>query len=501
MPLPQEVADEMAPDEAVTTGDQDTHGPEDTGGCCPPPSPSAGGPVFMKFPALSRPGRRSGGPCRYPVRALPEVAGSSCCKQWPPDGNTCGPVHLGIASRFEGSSLDLFAKAREYDRAKVLIESGLYPYFRAISESEGGRRVRIDGRELVMAGSNNYLGLTHDPRVRQAAKQAVDDFGSGCTGSRFLNGTLTLHKDLEARLAKWLRKEACITSATGFQTNLGAIECLASKHDVIFGDRDNHASLIDGCRLAYAKLMKYGHNDMAELELKLQTVPVPEKGGRLIVTDGVFSMLGDLAPVPEIVELAKKYEARVMVDDAHAVGVLGDGGRGTSEHFGVHDEVDLIVGTFSKSFACVGGFIAGPADVIDYVQHMSRSVIFSASMTPSNVATVSACLDIIENEPERRTQLWANVAKMRDGLRELGFDLIEGGGPILSVVIGEEIATLEFNRLLVEEGVFVNAVLSPAVPDGMCLLRTSYMATHTEEDLEMILSAFRRVADRMRIAR
>lgn len=397
--------------------------------------------------------------------------------------------------------MDLFDKAQRYSRAEDIRNAGLYPYFRAIGESHGGRRVTIDGRELVMAGSNNYLGLTHDPRVIAATKAAVDEFGSGCTGSRFLNGTLTLHKDLEARLARWLKKEACITSATGFQTNLGALECLAHKHDVIFGDRDNHASLIDGCRLAYGKLIKYSHNDVEDLAQKLETVPIPEKGGRLIVTDGVFSMLGDLAPVPEIVKLAKQYGARVMVDDAHAVGVLGEGGRGTSEHLGVHDEVDLIVGTFSKSFACVGGFIAGPRKVIDYVQHTSRSVIFSASMTPASVATVSTCLDIIEREPERRTQLWRNVARMKEGFRELGFETIEGGGPILSIVIGEERSTLEFNARLVEQGVFVNPVITPAVPEGMGLLRTSYMATHTDEDLDLILQAFRRVAEQMRITR
>ncbi len=397
--------------------------------------------------------------------------------------------------------MDLFEKARRYNRADKPREMGIYPYFRPIGESKGGRRVRIGGRELIMAGSNNYLGLTHDPRVLDSAKRALEEFGSGCTGSRFLNGTLTLHEELERRLAKWLGMEACITSATGFQTNFGAIECLAHKHDVIFGDRDNHASLIDGCRLAWAKLIKYKHNDMEDLEQKLQNVHVDDAGGRLIVTDGVFSMLGDLAPVDEIVDLAKTYEARVMVDDAHAVGVLGERGRGTAEHFGVHDEIDLLVGTFSKSFACVGGFVAGPQKVIDYVKHTSRTVIFSASMTPASVATVSTCLDIIENEPERRAQLWKNVARMKQGFQELGFEVIEGGGPILSVVIGEDITTMEFNARLVEEGVFVNPVIPPAVPLGMSLLRTSYMATHTEEDLDLILRAFKNVAETMRIAR
>ncbi len=397
--------------------------------------------------------------------------------------------------------MDLFEKARRYDRPDKPRALGIYPYFRAIGESHGGRRVKIGDRELVMAGSNNYLGLTHDPRVLDATAKALREFGSGCTGSRFLNGTLTLHEELETRLAKWLRKEACITSATGFQTNIGAIECLAHKHDVIFGDRDNHASLIDGCRLAYGKLIKYKHNDMEDLEQKLQNVQLDENGGRLILTDGVFSMLGDLAPVAEIVPLAKQYGARVMVDDAHGIGVLGENGCGTSEHFGVQDDVDLIVGTFSKSFACAGGFIAGPQKVIDYVKHTSRTVIFSASMTPASAATVQACLDIVETEPERRTKLWENVARMTKGFHELGFEIIEGGGPILSVVIGEDITTMEFNARLVEQGVFVNPVLPPAVPPGMSLLRTSYMATHTEEDLDLILRGFKNVAEQMRIAR
>ena len=321
--------------------------------------------------------------------------------------------------------MDLFAKAGKYARANHYRAKGLYPYFRAIEESHGGTRVRIDGRELVMAGSNNYLGLTHDPRVIEVAQEATQRFGTGCTGSRFLNGTLTLHEEFEQRLARFLGKEACITSGTGFQTNVGAIEALCHRGDAIFGDRDNHASIIDGCRLAFAKTYKYLHNDTEDLEQRLQNVQ--NDGGRLIITDGVFSMLGDLAPLPRIVELAKQYDARVMVDDAHALGVLGERGRGTAEHFGVHDEIDLIVGTFSKSFACLGGFVAGPAEVIDFIKHTSRSVIFSASMTPASVATVSKCLEILESEPERRERLWANVAKMKAGLSELDLRVIDGG--------------------------------------------------------------------------
>jgi len=352
-----------------------------------------------------------------------------------------------------------------------------------------------------MAGSNNYLGLTHDPRVVEAAQRAVRDFGTGCTGSRFLNGTLRIHEEMEERLADFLKMEACITSGTGFQTNVGLLGALCGREDVIFGDRDNHASIIDGCRLSFAKLYKYRHNDVLDLERLLGSTRVPDDGGRLIITDGVFSMLGDLAPLPEIVELAKRYDARTVVDDAHGLGVLGEGGRGTCEHFGVLGDVDIIVGTFSKSFACLGGFIAGPRKVIDTLKHTSRSIIFSASMTPSSVATVLACLDIIHAEPERRERLWRHVERMKVGLESLGLEVVAGGSPILSVVTGDETTTMEANRLLFEQGVFVNAVLPPAAPPGQSLLRTSYMATHSEDDLDRILEAFRHVAARFPVLR
>jgi len=396
--------------------------------------------------------------------------------------------------------VDLFEKllgSPTLQRVQVLREAEIYPYFRAISESEGGTHVVANGRRLVMAGSNNYLGLTHHPHVIEASRAAISRYGTGCTGSRFLNGTLTLHVELEHRLAKFLGREASITSGTGFQTNVGALGALAARGDVIFGDRDNHASLIDGCRLAFGKLVKYRHSDMDDLDRLLRETPC--EGGRLIVTDGVFSMLGDLAPLPEMVALAKRYEARLLVDDAHAVGVLGRRGRGSAEHFGVEAGVDLVVGTFSKSFATIGGFVAGPADVIDYLKHASRSVVFSASMPPSNVATVLACLDVIEAEPERRERLWRNVRRMKQGFDELGFEVLDHGSPILSIVIGSDEATFEFNRRLFEEGVFVNPVVPPAVPEGHSLLRTSYMATHTDEDLDAILGAFRRVGERLRI--
>lgn len=396
--------------------------------------------------------------------------------------------------------MDLFEKlklAPMTQRAQTLRDAGLYPYFRAIAESEHGTHVTVQGRRLVMAGSNNYLGLTHDPRVIEAARAAISRFGTGCTGSRFLNGTLTLHEELESRLAKFLGREACITSGTGYQTNVGAVSALTARGDQILGDQDNHASLIDGCRMSFAKLLKYRHNDVEDLERLLREFPTD--GGRLIVTDGVFSMLGDLAPLREISELAKRFGARLMVDDAHAIGVLGARGRGTPEHFGVDADTDLVVGTFSKSFACIGGFVAGPAPVIDYLKHTSRSVVFSASMTPGNVATVLACLEIVESEPERRERLWRNVRRIKAGFDDLGFEVIDHGSPILSIVIGSDEATFDFNRRLFEEGVFVNPVVPPAVPDGKSLLRTSYMATHTDEDLDTILGAFKRVGERLRI--
>ena len=395
--------------------------------------------------------------------------------------------------------MDLFEKAHVYPKAAQLRASGHYPYFRAIEASENGTQVTIDGKRHVMAGSNNYLGLTHEPRVIEAAKRAIDKFGTGCTGSRFLNGTLTIHEELEEALARFLNKDACITSGTGFQTNVGLISALAGRDDQIFGDRDNHASIIDGCRLSFAKLYKYRHSETEDLERLLRDTPIGKDGGRMIVTDGVFSMLGDLAPVPEIVRLGRKYEARTIIDDAHGLGVLGPHGKGTCEHLGVLDDVDMIVGTFSKSFACLGGFIAGPSDVIDTLCHTNRAVMFSASMTPSSVATVLECLKIVQEEPERRARLWGHVAKMKKGLEDLGLDVIDGGSPILSVVIGEEATTMEFNRLLCEHGVFVNAVLPPAAPPNQSLLRTSYMATHTDEDLDQILAAFKTVAEQMQI--
>lgn len=386
--------------------------------------------------------------------------------------------------------MDLFDKCRRLPRAQQLRELDVYPYFLEITRNDT-ETVTVDGRRLIMIGSNNYLGLTHDPRVTQAAKDAIDRYGSGCTGSRFLNGTLDLHVELERRLARFQRKEAALTFSTGFQVNLGVISSLAGKDDVILCDRENHASIYDGCRQSFASLVKYRHNDMDDLEEKLQRVP--EHCGKMIVTDGVFSMKGDLVELPRLVELAKQYGARVVLDDAHGVGALGRNGRGTAEHYGLEDEVDLIVGTFSKSFASLGGFVAGNAQVIDFIKHRARSLMFSASITPASAAAALAALNVIENEPERRERLWRNVRRMHAAFLEMGFDVSLSGSPILPIPVGGDVETMQFWRKLHEAGIFTNPVVAPAVPQGHGLIRTSYMATHTDEDLERVRDAFARI--------
>jgi len=393
--------------------------------------------------------------------------------------------------------LDIFDKCYNYTEAKEAKKAGFYPYFKAI-ESGAGNSVIIDGRRLVMVGSNNYLGLTQDPRVKEAAIKAVEKYGSGCTGSRFLNGTLDLHEELEQRLAKFMGKEAALVFSTGFQTNLGAISTLVGKDDLIFADRDNHASLVDGCRLSFGKTVKFRHNDMADLERLLKAY-TNGSGGKLIVVDGVFSMGGDIVDLPGIVELAEKYEARVFVDDAHSIGVLGRNGRGTAEHYGLEDKVDIIMGTFSKSFASLGGFIAAEEPIIDYIKHHARALIFSASMPPAAVAATIAALDIIENEPERRERLWRNVNKMREGFQKLGFNTGNSQTPIIPIIIGDNMKTFLFWKALFEAGVFTNPVISPAVPPGMSLIRTSYMATHTDEELDFVLEVFEKLGKRFGI--
>jgi 8-amino-7-oxononanoate synthase len=331
--------------------------------------------------------------------------------------------------------------------------------------------------------------------VKQAAADAAMKYGSGCTGSRFLNGTLDLHLELERRLAKFMHKETALVFSTGFQTNLGAISCMASKNDAIIIDRQVHACIVDGTRLSYGKVYKFAHNDMEDCERVVANVRnINGRGGMLIVVDGVFSMEGDIINLPELVKIAKKYNARLMVDDAHSIGVLGPTGAGTAEHFGLTDDVDLIMGTFSKSFASLGGFIAGDFQVVDYIKHFARSLIFSASITPSSAAAVLAALDIIEAEPERREHLWRNARKMQEGFRRMGLDIGHTETPVVPIVVGEDLETFAFWKDLFDNGVFTNPVISPAVPPGRGLIRTSYTATHTEEQLDKVLEVMERVS-------
>ncbi|MCD6166138.1 pyridoxal phosphate-dependent aminotransferase family protein [bacterium] len=390
--------------------------------------------------------------------------------------------------------MDLFDKCRNYTAAREAIKAGYYPYFKAI-QSGAETSVEIDGRDFIMIGSNNYLGLTQHPKVKEAAIKAVEKYGSGCTGSRFLNGTLDIHEELEYRLAKFMCREAALTFSTGFQTNLGTIATLITKDDVIFGDRDNHASIVDGCRLAFGRLVKYRHNDMKDLDRLLQRFD--HVTGKLIVTDGVFSMGGDIVNLPELVTIAEKHNAKVFVDDAHSIGVLGKHGRGTAEHYGLEDRVDIVMGTFSKSFASIGGFIASDAEVIDFIKHNARALIFSASMPPAAVAATLAALDIIESEPERRTRLWQNTKKMQEGFSKLGFNIGNTQTPIVPIIIGDNMKTFTFWRALFNEGVFVNPVISPAVPPGMSLLRTSYMATHSDAELDKVLYLFEKIGKQL----
>ena len=386
--------------------------------------------------------------------------------------------------------MDIFekcAKATEYESG--LKESGHYFFFRKL-ESPQDSEVVVNGKRVIMIGSNNYLGLTNHPRVKEAAIKAIEKYGTGCAGSRFLNGNLEIHEELEKKLARFFRKEAALVFATGYQTNLGAISALVGRNDVAIIDKYDHASIIDGCRLSFGKVQKYRHNDMDDLERVLEATKGKDK---LIIVDGVFSMEGDIADLPAIVRLAKVYGARIMVDDAHAIGVLGKGGRGTAEHFGLENEVDLIMGTYSKSLAAIGGFVAGPADVINWIKHLGRSMIFSASLPPSLVASVSTALDIIEEQPELRARLWRNTHKMLRGYKTLGYDTGTSETPIIPILIKDTMKTYQMCKLLFENGVFVNSVISPAVPPGRELLRTSYMATHTEEQLDKVLAAFEKV--------
>jgi len=388
--------------------------------------------------------------------------------------------------------MDLFDKCSNFQEAKALKVMGLYPFFKVVESSEGSS-VIANGKRVVMTGSNNYLGLTHDERVKEAAIDAIRKYGSGCTGSRFLNGNLALHEELEDRLAKFVGKECAVVFSTGFLTNHGAVSSLGSKEDLIFSDAENHASLIEGCRSAKSPTIRYRHNSAEDLDEKIQETPAG--GGRFIVTDGVFSMTGELANIPALVDIKKKWDgSRIYLDDAHGLGVMGRDGRGTSDHFNMTNDVDIIMGTFSKSFASIGGFVAADTDVAEYIRHKARAMIFSASIPPSAAATVLKVLDIMETEPEHLADLWKNVNKMRNGFKELGVCTIKSDAPIISVFVGDEGKAFEVVKALFEKGVFATPVVFPAVGYGQALIRTSYMATHTEEELNQVLEVFGEVA-------
>jgi 8-amino-7-oxononanoate synthase len=391
---------------------------------------------------------------------------------------------------------DLFDKIHTDEmivRAKDAAAIGMYPYFRALSDSEG-TTATFEGKEVVMLGSNNYLGLTTDPRVREAAIEAIRRYGPSVTGSRFLNGTLELHLELERRLAKFVGKEAALVFATGYQSNVGTISAILQKGDFVIVDKDDHASIVDGCVMSQGEMKRFRHNSVDSLEGVLSKLP--EDAGKLVVVDGVYSMGGDIAPLPEIVEICSRYGARIMVDDAHGIGVTG-GGRGTAAHFNLTDKVDLIMGTFSKSFASIGGFIAGDADVIYYIQHKARSLIFSAALPAPNAAAVLAALNIVESESQHVENLWDNAEYMRKGLKELGYNTLNSNTPIIPVVTGTDFQTGLAWNALIEEGVYTNPVVPPATPPNGGILRTSYTATHRREHLDKALRAFKAVGERL----
>ncbi len=386
--------------------------------------------------------------------------------------------------------MDIFAKCMQFTAADEAREKGIYPYFHAL-ESKQDTEVIMDGKRTIMTGSNNYLGLTSHPRLIAAAKAAVEQYGTGCTGSRFLNGTLDLHIKLEKSISQFLGKEDCVTFGTGFQTNLGIISSIADRHDYIVSDNENHASIVDACRLSYAKTIKYKHSDMADLERILKNIP--ESAGILIVTDGVFSMGGDICNLPVITDLARKYNARVMVDDAHGLGMIGEKGKGTAEYFGLEDQVDIIMGTFSKSLACLGGHMVADRKVAEFVRHKSRPFIFSASVTPASAAVALEALEILKSEPERIQRLKQNADYMREGFKALDIPIGNSQTAIIPVMTYEDDRTFMLTKILLEEGVYVNPVVSPAVAPGQCLLRTSYSSTHTKEQLDFVLSKYKKV--------
>jgi len=385
--------------------------------------------------------------------------------------------------------MGLLDKVHSFDTARQLMDAGLYNYFRPI-ESAQENTVRYNGREVIMLGSNNYLGLTNHPAVKEAAKAALDKYGSGCAGSRFLNGTLDVHVELEEKLAKLVGKEKALVFSTGFFANLGTISTLVGRNEVVIADRTDHASIIDGCRMSFGRVRKYDHQDMQHMEYCLEK---EKDTNKLIVVDGVFSMEGDIAKLPEIVDLGKKHDTLIMVDDAHGVGVLGKNGRGTCDHFGVTDDVHLIVGTFSKSLASVGGFVASDAETIHFIQHMARVMIFSASPPPASVVSVSKAIDVMLEEDWRHEALWKNTHIMMERLKAAGFNTGESATPIIPVVVGEDETTYRMCIRCWEEGVFVNPIVSPAVEPGNALLRLSLMATHTEDEIHKAMDIMTKV--------
>jgi len=399
----------------------------------------------------------------------------------------------------EAKTTDLFQKCWSFTRADEIKAMGYYPYFRPIEENEGPE-VRIEGRKMIMAGSNNYHGLTADRRVKEAAKKAIEKYGTGCSGSRYLTGTLDLHIKLEERLAAFLGKEACLLYSTGFQTAQGVIATLVQKGEYVVSDRDNHACIVAGnlqAKGAFAEFVRYKHNDMTDLERVLSKLP--SETPKLIVSDGVFSTSGTIVDLPGLVAAAKRNNARILIDDAHATGVIGKGGRGTASHFGLENEVDMTMGTFSKTFSSLGGFVVGDKPVINYLKHHAPALIFSASPTPPSVAAALAALDIMEKEPNRITMLIANADKMRKGFKAMGFTIIESPTAIVPVIIGDDLKTFVFWRELFDAGVFVNAFISPGVPPGMAMLRTSYMATHEDRHLNRILEVFGTIGKKLGI--
>ena len=386
--------------------------------------------------------------------------------------------------------VDLFQKCWSFTRADEIKALGYYPYFRPIEENEGPV-VMIEGRKIIMAGSNNYLGLTSDPRVRKAAIAAIEKYGTGCSGSRYLTGTLDLHIQLEERLAKFFGKEACLLFSTGYQTAQGIIPTLVGKGEYVVSDKDNHACIMAGnlmAKGAFAEFVRYKHNEMDDLERVLSRLPAGSP--KLVVSDGVFSTSGTIVDLPNLVKSAKKHNARILIDDAHATGIIGKGGRGTASYFGLENEVDLTMGTFSKTFASLGGFVVGERAVINWLKHQAPALIFSASPTPASVAAALAALEILETEPWRIERLVSNARKMREGFKKMGFNVIDGETGIVPVIIGDDTNTFIFWRALFDAGVFVNAFISPGVPNGMQMLRTSFMATHEEKHLDRILEVF-----------